>query len=649
VFSSKSGWFHAPSLILLGLLITGCSRQPAGAPAGKLAILRFENLSGDPSLDWVGRALSEVIGSELSGVPNLRVVSSANLHAIDRVLGARAISAPGISSERSQAVAAGAAQLGYGDYTVRNGKLEVQLTIEDARGIKATKLITVSGPAADVLGAGTAIARQISPSAVPYGTRNPAALESYMKALETTDPTVREVGLGVAVAADPNFVAPYRLLADVKTQRQDLAGAVATLDQALARGNGIPELERANLEFQSAELKGNSEARQTALAKLVKLDSGNADLWSALAVSLMNRHEYRQALQAFQKASELEPQDPTVLNLTGYAAAQAGDIDAAMGALRRYATLRPNDPNALDSSGDANLITGRFDEAEKYYLQSAKLDPNFNNNGPLLKAAITRLLAGDPSGANNLAERYFAARAEANDPILDYRRAQWMWLSGRRKAAAQQMGAFALAGESGPLRDIASRAYSELSVWSLMFGGREEAARLAQKALSIAGPASAANALVARFLAQPPASSSEWAVRAEQQFPGPAQAAIKNFSLAYALLINQQFQPAMLLFRQMWENGSPTADEGLPVMLAWCYLETGRVKEAAALLATNPVPNANGPTPYAAFYIPRILYLRGLLAEKEGRAADGRAFYDKFLAVSGPDPLLWGEEKKVRQ
>ena len=158
-----------------------------------------------------------------------------------------------------------------------------------------------------------------------------------------------------------------------------------------------------------------------------------------------------------------------------------------------------------------------------------------------------------------------AGNAEAKDPIVNYRRAQWSWISGRRKAAAQQMGAFALAAESGPLREIASRAYAELALWSVMSGDRDGAARLAQKALSIAGPASAGNAMVARFLAQPPAGSSEWAVRAEQQFPGPAQGAIKNFSLAYALLINQQFQPAMLLFKQMWEAGSPTADEGLPV------------------------------------------------------------------------------------
>jgi hypothetical protein len=83
-------------------------------------------------------------------------------------------------------------------------------------------------------------------------------------------------------------------------------------------------------------------------------------------------------------------------------------------------------------------------------------------------------------------------------------------------------------------------------------------------------------------------------------------------------------------------------------MLAWCYLETGRVKEAAPLLRANPIPSS-GLNPYTSFYIPRLLYLRGLLAEKEGRASDARGYYDKFLAISGPDPLLWGEEKKVRQ
>ena len=612
-------------------------------------MLRLENLSGDATLGWVGRALSEIVTGGLSGAGQPRVISSAAIHALDRALGVRPISAPGISAESSQALAAGATLLAYGDYAVRHGKLEVRLTIEDARTLQTTQVIEVSAASGDVLGAGNALARRISSRSVPYGTRNPQALEAYIRALESSDPAVMDVGLGVAIAADPDFVSPYRLLAQIKAQRQDRAGAAATLDQALARGPAIPELERARLEWASAEFTGNPDARQNALSKLVKLDAGDSTVWRALGDSLMNRHQFPQAQQAYRKASDLEPEDIALLNALGYAAGQAGDLDAAASALRRYQALRPNDANPLDSLGDVHLAVGRLADAESFYLQAAKKDPHFQNNGALVKAALAHLLTGDVPGANLVAERYLAARLEAKDPIVDYRRAQWTWISGRRKAAVQQMGAFALASESGPLRDIASRAYAELAIWSLMSGDRERATALADKALSIAGPASVANALVAKFLAGPPASSSAWAVRAEQQFPAPAQSAIRNFSLAYALLLNQQFQPAGLLLRQMWQEGSPTADEGIPVMLAWCYLETGDLKNAAPLVATNPIPSANGPSPYTGFYIPRLLYLRGLLAEKEGRAADARAYYDKFLALSGPDPLLWGEEKRVRQ
>src|SRR5260370_42436179 len=127
-----------------------------------------------------------------------------------------------------------------------------------------------------------------------------------MKAVERSDVAVTQAGLGAALAADPDFVPPYRMLAQIKAQ-QDRAGAVATLDQALARGNAISELDRARLELESAELSGNADARQSALGKLVKLDSGDSGEWRSLADTLMNRHDYRQPQQAFQTASDLEP------------------------------------------------------------------------------------------------------------------------------------------------------------------------------------------------------------------------------------------------------------------------------------------------------------------------------------------------------
>jgi len=49
-----------------------------------------------------------------------------------------------------------------------------------------------------------------------------------------------------------------------------------------------------------------------------------------------------------------------------------------------------------------------------------------------------------------------------------------------------------------------------------------------------------------------------------------------------------------------------------------------------------------------SFYFPRVYYLRGLEAEKEGKADDARTNYRLFLQLSGPDAMIWGEEKRAR-
>ena len=136
------------------------------------------------------------------------------------------ISAPGISAESSQALAAGATLAGL--RRLHGAQRQARSPAHDRRRarLKAPqsdrrrlrRRATCWAPA-------TALARQISTKTVAYGTRNPQALEAYMKALETGDATVMEVGLGVAIAADPDFVPPYRLLAEIKAQRQDRAGA----------------------------------------------------------------------------------------------------------------------------------------------------------------------------------------------------------------------------------------------------------------------------------------------------------------------------------------------------------------------------------------------------------------------------------------
>jgi tetratricopeptide (TPR) repeat protein len=649
--SSRRLWHKAairlafPSVFALASL-TACHREPPRPAVERIAILRFENLGADVSADWMGRAFSEILAAELEGVPGVSVIASTRLHALDAQLGRRPAATPGISAERTSALAAGASRIVYGQYVVRDGRLQTSMTIEDLPGGRMTSLPPASAPVAGLVQAASALALEISPRITPYGTGNRAVVETHIKALESPDLAGSEQDLQRAVEADPNFGPLYRQLAQIKVQQKDTAGALALLQRALARDT-IGGAERARVQLQAAMLRNDAAARQQALADLAKADPSNASAWRDLAASAMARHQYPQAVDAYRKAVDIEPGDPDAWNQLGYAAALTGDTAGASDALLRYQKLLPASPNPLDSLGDVNLIAGRLPEAESYYLQAAKTDPNFLAGLDFLKASMAHLMTGDVAGADHLAEQYFAARAAAKDPMVDYRKAQWSWIGGRRKAACQQMEKLARDSESGPSREVAAHAFTELSLWNLMLGNRDVAAQAAQKAVALATAASAVPALLARFLSQPPAAAAEWEARADRFAPDPSQAPIRNLAAALALLLAKDYAAAAPLLQQMYASASPATDEGLPVLLAWTNLETGHVADAAALLRFNPPLSDVGLSWSTPLYFPRIFYLRAVAAEKQGKADEARRNYQLFRQLSGPDALQWGEEKKA--
>src|SRR5262245_13035426 len=96
-------------------VLSSCAQKPA-APQKRTAILRFENLTGDPSLDWMGRAFAEILQAQLSGARRDYVLPGRSIHTSDRVLGRQMTAAPGISAERIQAVMASANRMIYGYY-----------------------------------------------------------------------------------------------------------------------------------------------------------------------------------------------------------------------------------------------------------------------------------------------------------------------------------------------------------------------------------------------------------------------------------------------------------------------------------------------------------------------------------------------------
>jgi tetratricopeptide (TPR) repeat protein len=625
--------------VALGQL--SCTRHAAVPAVERLAVLRFENLGSDPAADWVGRALEEIVNTELAGAPELYAIPRSQLLAMDRALGARPVAAPGISAGQAAALSLGATRIGYGDYAIRNGRLEARLSLADPRTGKIVAGFTAEADGGDVLAAANALARRISPRASGYATHSEAALHAYIDALEAAGPAEAVSEAEAALEADPGFGPAARLLAGLKVEHGDRAGALDCLNRALARAVGRPASEQARLRLEIATLENQAAARQAALAALAAAEPANAEAWFGLGSAAFSGHDYGAAQAAFRQAAEIDPTQVAALNQGAYAAAFAGHLDEAVADLRRYQALRPSDPNSVDSLGDVELLTGHPREAEAFYVQAAKQNPHFLNNIEWLKAAMARLMTGDRAGADDLSEKYVQARFIPQDPWgAEIYRAQWRFLSGRRREGYRDLEAFARRQDAGRANVWATEAHAQLAIWSLYMGDRATARTQVQVALPTEPLAA-----MAAILTEPTASPAEWRERAEKL--GSEQVGRRDFVLRQALLLGKQFDAALPVLRRAYENAEPTDPEP-PVLLAWAYLETGQAANAASLLEHNPILGPNGIDAFAACWFPRLFFLRGEAAEKQGRPDAARANYKLFLELSGDAPFQWGEEESAR-
>ena len=120
-------------------------------------------------------------------------------------------------------------------------------------------------------------------------------------------------------------------------------------------------------------------------------------------------------------------------------------------------------------------------------------------------------------------------------------------------------------------------------------------------------------------------------------------------ALGEALLFDKHYAEAFPHLKASYEEADPLAGDETRELAGWAALEGGKVEEAAKLLALWPIPwnNLHGPVQLLLF--PRQFYLRGLLAEKQGRMADMRSNYQLFLKYAGDVPDAFGHAAHARE
>ena len=530
-------------ICLLAVLFSSCGQKDPG-PAPRYAVVGFENLSGDPSLDWVARGASEFLSRSLQGGS----VSGSSVKAtyvgedtLERSLqshGAHTAGVPGESSARSAAISAGATRViaGYIERTAAG--VRITASEEDVATHKTVRTLFATSPVP--FNALSALARELFANPGPPATRNAEAFRIYCTALETPTPAAAPL-LEQAVALDPTFGRAWVAMAQtfaISGDRDRAEGAISK-----ARAQKLAPIDRARLDLADASLRGDRPASLVAIRAMYELSPGDVELGHTLAGDETAAGNFSQSAAVWRKVADISPTDVTAWNQLGYALGWSGDYTGALAALREYARLRPTEANPLDSQGDLHYWFGKYSEASASYLAAYAKAPAFLNGGDIYKAAWAKFRAGDKAGADRQFGRFRSIREKEKDQSIVLLSGDWFYRTGRTKEAYTLLRDAAKTATGGLRAGIAA----ELAVWDLLAGERTATAKdLSDGGVTGITPGD----LLVRFAAMPDAPVSEWETRANRIFSPPQLAALRATALGYALILDDKKQAAL----PVWED-----------------------------------------------------------------------------------------------
>ncbi|MEO7814057.1 MAG: TIR domain-containing protein [Sphingomicrobium sp.] len=350
-----------------------------------IAVLPFNNLSGDPAQAYLSDGLTEEIRAALTRNAGLQVLAATSSNtARDHSEGAPAIAAKlGVATllEGSVQRAGDAVRVaieltdGKTGFSIWSKRIEAKLT--DIFAFQSDVARTVSNALS---------VRMATQDPAPGGTRNVAAYESYLrgKALynlskdERTDREAKAL-FENALAADPNFAMAHAALSRVQSS---IASASAsgpeikpTFAAAIVEGRKAvelaPRLAEAHLALGYAIFAGQLDIKNSRASydAAYRYGRGSADNLLLYALYSVRARRPREARAAIDQAVALDPLNPRTHRAAGIIGFATRNYAEGMAHFQRALALNPTMSNANAFLGMTLMELGRMDEARAHILK----------------------------------------------------------------------------------------------------------------------------------------------------------------------------------------------------------------------------------------------------------------------------------------
>jgi tetratricopeptide (TPR) repeat protein len=430
----------AAAAVILWKVIPHQKAPAAPKIENSIAVISFENHTGDKAFDYLQKAIPDLLITSLERENKLYVATwermqdlleqmgKKNVEVIDRQLGFELCRREGIKTivlgsyikagetfatdvkvldVDTKKLLRSSSSKGEGVSSIINEQIdELTKEISESAGLTGKGIESAEGPLADV---------------------TTSSMEAYRYFLEGRE-NIRKlyyddarIAFEKAVKIDPDFAMAYLGLASANISLQNMEAQATAIKRAKALSLKTSEKERLRIEAYYADvIEKDPEKGYRIRRQIAEKYPKEKRTFNSLGIYYRNNSDFDKSIIEFNKALEIDPNYGEVHNNLGYAYLQMGNFSKAVEHLKKYVSLSPGEDNPLDSLAEAYFNMGHLDEAIANYKEALRINSGLYDS--YFSVAYIYALKADYAEAMRWIDKFTATA-----PSPGIRRAGYLW------------------------------------------------------------------------------------------------------------------------------------------------------------------------------------------------------------------------------
>ncbi|MEP7270241.1 MAG: tetratricopeptide repeat protein [Acidobacteriota bacterium] len=439
-------------LLPLGAYLYRNSRTARGSAAeivlprvpGKrtVAVMYFENQSGDRELDWLREGLADMLIVNLSRSRGLTLLSRQQLDALLDHIGYGSASKIRLEDGQEVGRRAQAEVLIFGRFARLGEQIRIDVTLHEARSgqIQAAETLLVERPGLilaqiDLLSLklashlNAAFTEQNTQRGLAAMTNSLDAFRYYSLALEQAQMFQFREALALldkALALDPQFALANARIGYIYAVRMGQGEqARPYLETALSLADRLSEKDKLYVRAWLAHAARDTARVIEMYRELNTRYPLETEAYQRLAWVLESQQRNQEALAVIRQGLLTDAEWKDLYNVLGAVCMRLGRNEEALAAFQRFVQLAPADPNAWDSLGLFHQWLGQYAEAEAAYNRALTFNPE--SGVAILHLGHLRFQQGRYSAASQQYRRFIQVTRDDNAQARGFTFLAWVY------------------------------------------------------------------------------------------------------------------------------------------------------------------------------------------------------------------------------